>query len=154
MPIPRKTKLTFKKKMFARKVVETMKPTQSALAVYDTKSTETARKIAYTNMHDPLVNEEIERLLTNHGLGADDVVGYAKRIIDTSIDVKPNQKNAVTLITTLLKHNQIGQQNKSAHLRVNLTGKIPDKNLDEMIKAVSAMTATTSQLAKELQGKK
>ena len=105
-------------------------------------------------MHDPLVQEEIEKLLENQGLGKEDIIGYTKHIIDSSMDEKPNQKNAVSLITTLLKVHNMIPGSKSAHLSMRLTGKIPDKNLDEMIKAVSTMTATTTQLAQSLQGKK
>lgn len=61
--------LSEKEELFCHKYVETMgNGTQSALAVYDTESENSARQVAYENLRKPRCIRRISELLKEHAL--------------------------------------------------------------------------------------
>ena len=70
---------TAKQKAFAREYAKTLNGTQSALAVYDTTDPPTASSIAMQNLSQPIIRQEIERLLKSNDIEISEVFSIHRR---------------------------------------------------------------------------
>lgn len=115
--MPRLNKPSLKMKMVAKKYVENGGNKKDAiLSVYEVKKDATASAMTKQVFDNPMVQDEIEKILDRKGLTKDYFTDLMKESIELNMQGKPSQAQAVDLIKYGLKLHNVEPVKKSMNL--------------------------------------
>jgi len=152
--MPRLVRPSMKMKKFAREYVRTGNGKASVLKTYNTKLDATASQIASKNLKNPLVQEEIAKVLDKEGVTNSKVARGIKKIIEHGMrtkslnEVKPSDTLKALEMAAKLKDLFPAErrQVEARTLNLNLEGKSQEelndvlKNLENEMKSFRKMT--------------
>jgi len=137
-------KLTVSQRKFKDIIIRQIKSgkgvnaTQAILQSYKTKNTKSAGVMASQNLKIPNIHEAIEEALRANGLDATVLAGEAKKLATATVE-KVSADVKLRAIQDIWKLLGAYPDRKTAHLNVNLSGKIKDLSYQDAKKTLLKM---------------
>lgn len=90
-------------------------------------------RAANNHLAKPVVQEELNRVLLEHGMTQDFGVRKLMSAVDTGWGIDAKHKDALHALELLLKITNVIQDKKSAHVRVNINAKADELPYDQLV---------------------
>lgn len=120
------TKLSIKQRKFVKHYVETSNGTQSALHAYNTKSVGSAHKLSKQALSNPMVVDEIEKVLKANGITLEGTTNRLKEISEWQPDKISSDtvlKANIELVKLLNGYNNKVSKVENKSISIKLNGK-------------------------------
>ena len=127
--------------------------TKAALAAYHTKSRRNAKGLGQRVLNHPLVQEEINKILTRNGLDVESISKDLRSGIDKGIDAQPNFSSAMSTLQFLLKLYTGAPMTK--HMQMSYSNRTTQtQDIDDKVNALQQLQAKTTAILEYLAKKK
>lgn len=144
-------KLTLKQRQFVKNYVENGgNAVQAALAVYNTKSYNTANQIALANLQSPTLQNEIERLLAIEGLTLSEISNKLRYSIDSGLGKHAKNADSLKGIEMALKLMNAFPSTKLVEDKTSLVEAYEYMSEEELIEELKRSEKTTEDLLNDL----
>jgi phage terminase small subunit len=145
-------RLSLKQKNFAKEYINHQgNATEAALEAYNVNGTDSAEVIGSHNLDNPLIINEINKLLSQQGMNDDQwIAKNIKTAVETGIGVKATNKDAITVLNMLLKLKNYYPSNKNTSVKLSLHGKLTGKNVTDIMETVKKLNNRSNTLVNEL----
>jgi len=141
---------TLKQRLFAQEYVQSGNGTQSAIKIYNTKSTKIAEALASENLRKPVVREEIELLLKSAGLSREEIAMKLSQAIEAGLGTKATNADSLRGLELAAKLGNMFPANRSIKASVNLTEVYKAKSHQELIKELEIASEKNKKLLDDL----
>lgn len=143
--------MTLKQAKFIQKYIENGgNGVQAALAVYSTKSYNTANQIALANLQSRTVTHEIEKTLATRGLTLSEITNKLRVSIDSGHSKNAKNADSIKGIELALKLHGAFPANKSTKAAVSLTEAYNRMSVDELQIELIKTKEQSARLLKDL----
>jgi len=142
--------LTPKRRKFIKEYALGGDATEAALKSYNTTSRVNARNIAYANLSNPDVVNELELTFRKLGYDSDYIASRLNNVIEKGINEKATVADALRGLETMIKVFDYYPTQKRANLNVNIN---PYENLSykEIVSELRKTREATEKLLKDLE---
>lgn len=145
--MPKLKRPSLKQRKFAKAYVENGgNAGKAALIAYDVSSNESARKTGQDALDNPMVQEEIKKLLNRAGLDLDTLNDKSKNLLDDGLSSKPSFAAATNHLQFLYKLHGVSPVNKSASIKWSSHQQLPSNDITQLTEALTKLNKSTSKL--------
>jgi hypothetical protein len=145
--MPKLKRPSLKMKKFAREYVKNGgNGTKAVIATYEVKDKRNAGIMAPTLLDNPMVQEEIKKILNNSGLDLETIADSTKTALQSSLAAKPSFAAGVTLLQFLYKLHGVTPANKSVAVKWSATQNVASKDYDSLRQELSKLNDSVNSL--------
>ncbi len=138
---------SLKQKLFAKKFIENGgNATEAALTSYNVTTRESAKHMGMQALDNPMVQEEIKKLLNKSGLDLDTIAGETREALTNALKAKPTFNGGVNLLQFLFKLHGVSPLNKSIAMKWSRTQNIPSQDITELTRQLKQLNNNTNKL--------
>lgn len=131
--MPKLKRLSLKQRKFVQALIKHRgNMTEAAFEAYDTKSRKSAQPLGYQTMENPLVQEELERVLKKNGITVDAVTQNVSNIANEK-DIRPSAETVLKANVELLKLLKAYPEKTTKHLSYSIKQNLGEKSFSELI---------------------
>ena len=145
-------RLTIKQRRFVHAYIKSGNGTRAIMETYDSKSRESAKHMAQRNLDNPLIQQEITKVMNESGMTLTDNTNNLRKVIEMGIDSgRATADTALRGIVEVFKLHNAYPAHKSLKLSLNRTEQVASKDMQAVVDELKKLTTATNSLVSSME---